>query len=165
MPLIYSIAIQSFAMALTVLLIPKLKVSGIAGPVWMVVALTLVNSYLWDPTLFFTVPDSFTGYSLALVFCNGLLFLVLAKLLPGIDIEGVFAAFIAPILFTILSMVSYRVLPLVDWMGLLQQGKSAVEGVRDEIKKEKDATDRERRAPQPQEKDGAAEDSRPENRF
>lgn len=134
MPLIYSIAIQSVAMLLTVLLIPKLKITGISGPVLLVLALTAVNSFVWDASLFFTVPDSLTLHSASLIFFNGLLFLILVKLLPGVEIEGVLAAFIAPILFTLMSVLCYRLLPAVDWVGLLNEGKEAVEKVREDLK-------------------------------
>ncbi len=96
--------LQTVAMAVTVLLIPKLKVSSIFGPLLCVVALAAINAHVWDAALFFSVPDSFTAHTAVLFLANGLMFWIVVKILPGIEVEGFLAALVAPVVFTVCSI-------------------------------------------------------------
>ena len=91
---------QTIAMLATAMFVPGLKLTNPLGALLMVVALAFVNTHIWDAALFFELPDSFTSRTLTLLFANGVVFWVLVKLLPWIEINGILAAFIAPIVFT-----------------------------------------------------------------
>lgn len=71
----------------------------------MVIALSFVNSKIWDIALFFQIPNSLTSQAITVFFVNGLIFWALVKILPGIEIEGFVSALIAPIIFTLANLV------------------------------------------------------------
>ncbi len=107
--------LQVFAMLLTILLIPRLRMSGLSGALLMVGGLAAVNFYLWDAHLFFALPDSFSARAALLVVTNGLIFWALAKIMPGIEIDGVMPAIAAPVVFTGCSILIHNYGGTVDW--------------------------------------------------
>ena len=115
-----TLVLQTCAMCLTALLIPKLRVTSIVGPIGAVLALAFVNSSLWDAALFFQIPDSLGAHAAILLGANGLLFWIIVKLLPGIEVDGVLPALVAPIVFTICSVLIVRYHHLIDWHAVLQ---------------------------------------------
>ena len=78
---------QIFAIAITAILLPKLKISSLFGAVGLVLAITLVNTYLWNSSLFNFIPDAVGSRTFSLVIANGVIFFMLIKILPGVEIE------------------------------------------------------------------------------
>ncbi len=111
---------QTMAMLLTCWLIPKLKVTSIFGAFFMVVALAFINANVWDLALFMKIPDEATYQTLVLFLSNGLLFWFLVKILPGIEVEGIRPALIAPIIFTVSSLLVSIIAKEVDWVKTLE---------------------------------------------
>jgi uncharacterized membrane protein YvlD (DUF360 family) len=107
--------IQTVAMLLTVFLIPKLRVHGPFPAFLAVVSLAFINAHLWSTALFFSIPHSLTLQAGALLLANGLIFWAIAKVLPGIEVEGVLPAIAAPVVFTICSLVLNQLSAQVDW--------------------------------------------------
>lgn len=107
--------LQSVAMGLTALLLPKLRVTSIFGPLLTVLALAFVNVHVWDAALFFQVPNTLTTQTLVALVVNGALFWFLVKLLPGIEIDGVLTALVAPVLFTICNLIVLTYGDKVNW--------------------------------------------------
>lgn len=114
--------LQTIAMLVTVWLIPRLTVTSIFGALGAVIALAFVNSSIWDAALFFNIPDSFSVHALLLLLANGFIFWVIVKLLPGIEVEGFLPALIAPIVFTISSVVIAVFFKDTDWLAVAQAG-------------------------------------------
>ena len=121
---------QTIAMLLTALLIPGLKVTGPVGALTTVVALAFVNSKVWDAALFFQIPASISSHAIALVLANGILFWILIKILPGIEVEGFWPAIVAPLVFAACSLAISQFADQIDWVlvletviDLLQQAK------------------------------------------
>ena len=108
-------ALQTFAMMLTAFALPGLKVKGPIGAFLAVAALAYINATYWDWALFFKLPDSLTVKALLLVVANGVLFWVLVKLLPGIEVEGVLPALVAPLVFALLSVLVPTLYGKIDW--------------------------------------------------
>ena len=106
---------KTVAMALTAFLIPKLTITNIGGALFTVVAIALVNATIWDAQLFSFVPTAFSTDALLLLLANGVLFWVLVKLLPGIEVEGVLPALVAPVVFTLSSVLVTELGNEVDW--------------------------------------------------
>ncbi len=106
---------QLVAMSLTVFLLPGLQVTGASGIVLTVGALSLLNTFLWSDILFAALPDSLTVQALLLVLANGAMFWALVKLLPGIEIHSFVSALAAPMVFSVLNVVTRHYAPLVDW--------------------------------------------------
>ncbi|MEZ4753565.1 MAG: phage holin family protein [Bdellovibrionota bacterium] len=112
--------LQTLAMLLTALLLPKLKVTSIFGAFTTVVAIAFMNSKVWDAALFFNIPNTISSQAISLFLTNGVLFWILVKILPGIEISGFFTALVAPIIFTLCSMAISALLPHIDWMECLK---------------------------------------------
>jgi len=110
--------LQSIAMLVTAILIPKLRITSIFGATATVVALAFVNSKVWDAALFFSVPNHFTSQALCLFLANGVIFWIVVKLLPGIEVDGILPALIAPVIFTLSSLLISRYAGDVDWIKL-----------------------------------------------
>ena len=106
---------QTVAMCLTALFIPKLKITSIFGALFMVVAIAFVNSKLWDAALFLSIPDAFSLRALSLLLANGVIFWALVKLLPGIEVQGVLPALVAPLIFSATSLLISQYHDAVDW--------------------------------------------------
>lgn len=96
----------------------------------MVMALAAVNKYLWDQTLFQTIPHELTYNALKLLFANGFVFWLLVKLLPGIEIEGILPALVAPILLTVVGVYVMDYGGRIDWVQLLTKIKDLILGFR-----------------------------------
>lgn len=129
-PIVMQLLLQAVAITITAALLPKLTITGFLGPVGMVVALTIINAKLWDAALFFSIPDSLTYQSLTLLATNGFIFWLLVKILPGIEISGVLPALVAPIVFTITSVLITKYAATTDWNALWV----IIEGVASELK-------------------------------
>ncbi len=123
--------LQSIAMGVTVFLIPKLRVTSIFGPVGAVVALALVNAFIWDAALFFSIPNHLSLQVLLLFLVNGLIFWLIVKLLPGIEVEGILPALIAPVVFTICSVIISSYGKDIDWQKVYDISMTEVSKVKD----------------------------------
>jgi uncharacterized membrane protein YvlD (DUF360 family) len=125
--------LQTVAMMLTALVIPRMRITSIFGALGIVLALGLVNATVWDTALFFSVPSSFSRQALTLLAANGALFWVLVKLLPGIEIEGFAPAFVAPVVFTALSLAISTYGRDLDLIELGRRGAEMLGVVRDRL--------------------------------
>ena len=123
--------LQTIAMLATALLIPGLTVKGPIGALAMVIALAYVNAKVWDATLFFQIPHSVTTHTAILLLANGILFWILVKILPGIEVEGFLPALVAPIVFTILSILVSYYLKDIDWLLVLERSIQYIREFRD----------------------------------
>lgn len=121
---------QTLAMLLTAAVIPRLRITSLFGAIAIVACLGFVNSTIWDAALFFSVPSSFTMQALILLLSNGLLFWVLVKILPGIEVQGVVAALAAPVVFTVLSLLIDKYGKSIDWSMVFNIGLDWVEHLR-----------------------------------
>lgn len=131
-------ALQTVAMLLTALIIPKLRVSGPLGALLAVIALAFVNANVWSWALFFSIPDTFTSRSITLFVANGLIFWVVAKILPGIQVEGILPALVAPIVFTVCSIVVGEYGTRINWTELFRSTLSFVEQTKSNLEQHSD---------------------------
>ena len=114
-------AVRIFAMMVTSALIPKLRMTSIFGAILIVVALSLVNATIWSSSLFSHLPDELSARAGALVVANGVLFWVLVKLVPGIEVEGILPSIAAPIIYTLVTiLLDSENLPWKDGVALVQ---------------------------------------------
>jgi len=127
--------LQTVAMMVTALLIPRLRITGILGALGTVVALAFINATFWDAALFFSLPKSATAHALTLVLANGVIFWILVKLLPGIEIKGVLPALVAPLVFAICSMLIHRYGQGIDWAQIFETVLEQVSALRDYFRK------------------------------
>ncbi len=126
--------LQTLAMLLTCWLVPKLKVTSIFGAFFMVVALAFINANVWDLALFMKIPDEATYQTLVLFLSNGFLFWILVKILPGIEVEGFRPALIAPVIFTVSSLIVSVIVKDVDWVKFLEWVISSLGDLKDFVR-------------------------------
>jgi putative membrane protein len=122
--------LQGLAVVITSAIIPGLRVTSVFGPLLMVVGMAILNSYLWDRSLFEAIPNEFTYRALQLLVANGVLFWLLVKLLPGIEVDGILPAIAGPVVFTVVSLLVRQYGSQVDWLGLWERLKSFVSGLK-----------------------------------
>ena len=127
-------ALQTLAMMLTALLIPRLTISGPLGALGTVVALGFINSKIWDTQLFSYIPNTFSSQALALFVVNGIIFWILVKVLPGIEVSGFIPAFVAPIVFTVCSMFINQYAQHIDWIEAAKSGMNFTTNIRDQFR-------------------------------
>ncbi len=123
--------LQSFSMLATAALLPKLRITNPLGAILMVAALGAVNATIWDGALFFNIPNTFTHHTITLLLSNGVLFWVLVKLLPGIEMDGVLTAVVAPLVFTVLSLLIHHHGKNIEWKQVSEMGFNLVKQFRD----------------------------------
>jgi uncharacterized membrane protein YvlD (DUF360 family) len=128
--------IQTLAMILTAILMPKFTVSGPISALIAVITLSVVNTHLWDAALFFSVPDSITLHAATLIIANGIIFWILVKILPGIDTQGFIAPLLAPIIFTVISVYLHQMSPKIPWDQLLSSAKAIITDTKEHLKNE-----------------------------
>lgn len=112
--------LQTVAMTVTALLIPKLRITSIFGALITVISLAAINATVWDAALFLSMPQAFTTQAGLLLATNGAIFWILVKLLPGIEVEGVFPAIIAPVVFAICSILISHYGKHIDWPAVFE---------------------------------------------
>ncbi len=121
---------QTASMFITAVLLPGFRVGGPVAAFFVVLALYWVNSYLWDPALFYEIPTSLSSRTFLLIGANGLLFWLMIKLLPGTEIEGVLPALAGPLVYcVVLSMVN-EFAPSIDWTAVGHATARGIAGIR-----------------------------------
>lgn len=126
--------LQTIAMLLTAAVLPRMYITSLLGAFGVVIALGFVNATIWDAALFFSIPNSITTHTLLVLVANGVLLWVLTKLLPGIVIEGLLPAIVAPVVFTIFSVLVSRYGREIDWINLFHDLVNNVTQARDYLK-------------------------------
>lgn len=116
-----SLILQTIALLITAFLLPRFQVHGPLSGFIMVAALSFVNTTLWDAALFYSIPNSLSTQTAITFLTNAVVFWVLAKSLPGIAIQGLWPALIAPIVLTGVSLLTYKYGRDIDWMHLVGQ--------------------------------------------
>ncbi len=126
--------LQFIAMGVTIFLIPRLSVTNFSGAFVILGALAVVNSTIWDVGLFMGVPNDLTSQTIQIVLVNGAIFWILVKMLPGIETEGLMPAFVAPLVFAIVSASLRAYAHDVDWIGIIGSGIEELMNYRDNVK-------------------------------
>lgn len=125
--------LQTIAMLLTALLIPRLTISGPFAALATVIALAFFNSKLWDFALFFQIPNDFSTHTILVLVANGLAFWLIVKLLPGIEVDGILPALAAPLVFTVTSSLLNKYGRDIPWDQVYAQIVHSVHSVRDQL--------------------------------
>jgi uncharacterized membrane protein YvlD (DUF360 family) len=126
-----SLILQTIALLFTAFLMPRFQIHGPFSGLIMVLALSFVNTHLWDAALFYSIPNSLTSQTILTLFVNSIVFWILAKSLPGIAIQGFLPAIASPILFTAVSLLTYKYGRDVDWANLLLQFQNSFRHVKE----------------------------------
>lgn len=122
--------LQTLAMMLTAFLLPGLQVSGPFGALLTVVALAFVNTKVWNAALFFAIPNHISVQAITLIVANGIIFWILVKILPGIEVQGVVPAIVAPVVFSICNILINQYGKDIDWQKVTSAVVSQVQEAR-----------------------------------
>ncbi len=128
---------QTIAMMVTCFLIPKLKVSGPIPALATVIVLAFVNSHWWNAALFLSIPTTLSSQTLMLLGVNGVIFWIVVKVLPGIEVEGILPAIAAPVVFTICSVFIAQYGATVNWSDVYDRSSQYIGQVRSHFEEEK----------------------------
>ena len=129
--------LQTIAMLVTAGLIPRLYITSFIGAFFIVVALSFVNATIWDAALFFSIPNHITSHALLLILSNGIIFYVLIKILPGIEVQGILPALAAPLIFTIVNIFITQYAKEINWIEVGERAANWVQEVRNSMLAEK----------------------------
>jgi uncharacterized membrane protein YvlD (DUF360 family) len=123
-------ALQILAMCLTSFFIPGLRITSILGPVLAVIAIAFVNATVWSAALFFQVPEHISVHVLVLLLSNGLIFWIIVKILPGIEVSGLLPALAAPLVYALLSLGIAQFHDKIPWPKIIEQGQAQLESLK-----------------------------------
>jgi uncharacterized membrane protein YvlD (DUF360 family) len=118
--------IQCVSMVLAVLIIPRLRVTSIFGPLLAVAALAFVNTAIWSSDLFLALPNNASLHTAALVGINGAIFWLIVKVVPGIETDGILPSLLAPIVFSLCTLAVPRLATQIDWEATALKAKQVV---------------------------------------
>ena len=85
-------------------IVPGIIVSNFTTALIAGAVIALVNLFIKPVLLFLTLPINILTLGLSILFINALLFMVVAYLVPGIEINGFWNAFLGAIILSILSI-------------------------------------------------------------
>ena len=84
--------------------IPGITISSFVSALIAAIVIALVNLFIKPILIFLTLPINILTLGLFILVINALLFLFVAYLVPGIEIDGFWSAFLGALLLTILSI-------------------------------------------------------------
>ena len=119
--------IQIVAIGFTALILPGLKVTNVLGPILLVLFLTITNAVVWDISLFMAIPTTISEQALLLMLWNGAIFWILVKLLPGIEVKGIVAPILAPLIFSISTSIAGQYATNIDWNNLIKETSETIQ--------------------------------------
>lgn len=90
-------------------LIPGISLASFATALGAAFVIGLVNIFIRPLLIILTLPINILTLGLFTFVINGLMFLLVAKLVPGFNVEGFWAAFFGALLLSIISVVINRV--------------------------------------------------------
>lgn len=96
------------ALALTIMfvgwIIPGITISNFITALVASIAIALINLFIKPILIFLTLPINIITLGLFILVINALLFMFVAYLIPGVEIDGFWSAFWGAIILSILSI-------------------------------------------------------------
>ena len=102
------------------------------------VALSWINDIYWDSGLFYSIPTIFSVDTLTLLAMNGLIFWVIIKIIPGIEIRGLLTPIYSAVIFTCCSMLAHKYGSDIDWTEVIKSIFGLLDDVRMRLLDSKD---------------------------
>lgn len=103
-----SLFLKWIGLALSVLfvgwLIPGISVASVGSAIIAGAVIALVNTFIKPILLFLTLPINILTLGLFILVINAILFMFVAYLVPGIEIDGFWSAFWGALVLSILSI-------------------------------------------------------------
>ena len=100
--------VKWLALALAIMfvgwVVPGITVSSFLTALIASVAIALVNLVIKPILVFLTLPINILTLGLFILFINALLFMFVAYLVPGVEVDGFWSAFLGALLLSLLSI-------------------------------------------------------------
>lgn len=84
--------------------VPGISLAGFMSALWAALVIGLVNIFIRPILIILTLPINLLSLGLFTFVINALMFLLVAKLVPGFTVTGFWAAFIGSIVLSIISL-------------------------------------------------------------
>ena len=84
--------------------VPGITISSFLTALIASVAIALVNLVIKPVLVFFTLPINILTLGLFILVINALLFMFVAYLIPGVEVDGFWSAFLGALLLSIISI-------------------------------------------------------------
>lgn len=84
--------------------VPGISVSSFATALIASVVIALVNLVIKPILVFLTLPINILTLGIFILFINALLFMFVAYLIPGVEVDGFWSAFLGALILSILSI-------------------------------------------------------------
>lgn len=94
----------ALAIMFTAWVIPGISISSFTTALIAAVVIALVNLVIKPILVFLTLPINVLTLGIFILVINALLFMFVAYLVPGVEIDGFWSAFLGAILLSILSI-------------------------------------------------------------
>ena len=94
----------AIAIMFTGWVIPGITISSFVSALIAAIVIALINLFIKPILVFLTLPINILTLGLFILVINALLFLFVAYLVPGVEVDGFWSAFLGALLLTILSL-------------------------------------------------------------
>lgn len=98
-----NLAINMLALLIVVHILPGITIASIWAGFWAALILGVVNTFIKPIFILFTLPLTVLSLGLFLFIINGVMLLLVAALVPGFAVSGLFIAIIGALLLSIIS--------------------------------------------------------------
>ena len=85
-------------------LVPGIEVQNFQSAMLVTVIIALINIFIRPLIVFITLPINILTLGLFILVINALLFMFVAYLVPGVEVDGFWSAFFGALLLSILSI-------------------------------------------------------------
>lgn len=103
--------LMAFAMLFVAWIVPGISFAGFMSAFWAVLVMAIVNVFIRPILLLLTLPINLLTLGLFTFIINALMFLLVAKIVPGFMVVGFVAALLGSIVLSILSILINKVDP------------------------------------------------------
>ena len=94
----------SFSIMFIGWIIPGITISGFTSALVASIVIALVNLVIKPVLILLTLPINILTLGVSILFINALLFMFVAYLVPGIEVDGFWSAFLGAMILSILSI-------------------------------------------------------------
>ena len=102
--------INALALLALPYLLPSIHVAGFGTALWVAVLLGLVNAVMRPLLVLLTLPITLLTLGLFILVINGVLFLLVAQLVDGFAVDGLWSGVFGAILYSVVSWALTRLL-------------------------------------------------------
>ena len=103
-----ALILKWLALALSIMfvgwVIPGISISSFLAALTAAIAIALVNVFIKPVLIFLTLPINILTLGIFILVINAVLFMFVAYLVPGVEVDGFWSAFFGAIVLSILSI-------------------------------------------------------------